>query len=281
MALTVGNGPFGQHPAGSFNFEVPREHGVIYFEDSPRRIRARFGGETIVDSRHAKLLHEQNHLPIYYFPVEDVRMDLLEPTNHSTRCPFKGEAAYWTVRAGGKAAENAAWGYPDPLEDAPPLEGYVAFYWNKMDEWLEEDEPAIVHARDPYHRVDVLDTSRHVKVSVNGEEIADTTRAKVIFETGLPPRWYIPAEDVRADALVDSDTRTGCAYKGFATYKHVVTDAGREEDLVWLYEDPQREVAPIKGFLAFFNERADIEVDGELEERPVTQWSPRAKQTAA
>jgi uncharacterized protein (DUF427 family) len=279
MALTVGTGPFGQHPGGRFNFEVPRERGVIYFEDSPRRIRARFGGETIVDSRHAKLLHEQNHLPIYYFPEADVRMDLLEPTDHSTRCPFKGQARYWSVRVGDRVAENAAWGYPEPIEDAPPLDGYVALYWNKMDEWLEEDEPAIVHARDPYHRVDVLDTSRHVRVSVGGESVADTTRAKVIFETGLPPRWYIPPEDVRADALVDSDTRTGCAYKGFASYKHVKAgEAGdTEEDLIWFYDDPSREVAPIKGHLAFFNERVDIEVDGELQERPVTQWSPKAR----
>jgi uncharacterized protein (DUF427 family) len=275
MALTVGTGPFGQRPAGGFNFEVPRSQGVIYFEDSPRRIRARLGGETIVDSRHAKLLHEQNHLPVYYFPIEDVRMDLLEPTSHTTRCPFKGDASYWSVQAGGRVAENAAWGYPEPIDDAPPLAGYIAFYWNKMDEWLEEDEPAIVHARDPYHRVDVLDTSRHVRVSVNGEVVADTTRAKVIFETGLPPRWYIPREDVNADMLVDSDTRTGCAYKGFASYKSVNAGGATEEDLVWVYEDPLREAAPIRGYLAFFNERADIEIDGELEERPVTQWSPR------
>jgi uncharacterized protein (DUF427 family) len=281
MALTVGTGPFGQRPAGSFNFEVPRARGVIYFEDSPRRIRARFGGETIVDSRHAKLLHEQNHLPIYYFPTEDVRMDLLEPTDHTSRCPFKGEARYWSVRGGGRVAENAVWGYPDPIEDAPPLAGYVALYWNKMDEWLEEDEPAIVHARDPYHRVDVLDTSRHVRVSVNGEVIADTTRAKVIFETGLPPRWYFPPADVHADALIDSDTRTGCAYKGFASYKTVKAGGDTEEDLVWVYEDPLREAAPIKDHLAFFNERVDIEVDGELQERPVTQWSPRPRQPAA
>ena len=281
MALTVGTGPFGQQPAGHFNFEVPRSSGVIYFEDSPRRIRARFGGETIVDSRHAKLLHEQNHLPIYYFPMDEVRMDLLEPTSHSTRCPFKGEAAYWSVHAGGRVAENAAWGYPEPLEDAPPLAGYVAFYWNKMDEWLEEDEPAIVHARDPYHRVDLVETSRHVRVSVNGELIADTMRAKVIFETGLPPRWYIPVEDVKAASLVDSDTRTGCAYKGFASYKSVKAGGATEEDLVWFYDEPRREVAPIKGHLAFFNERADIEIDGELEERPITQWSPRHPRQAA
>jgi uncharacterized protein (DUF427 family) len=275
MALTIGTGPFGRRPAGSFNFEVPRERGVIYFEDSPRRIRGTFGGETIVDSRHAKLLHEQNHLPIYYFPEEEVRMDLLEPTDHTSRCPFKGEARYWSVHAGGRVADNAAWAYPDPIEGAPPLAGHVAFYWNKLDQWFEEDEPAIVHARDPYHRVDVLDTSRHVRVMVNGEVIADTTRAKVIFETGLPPRWYIPREDVRADALVDSDTRTGCAYKGFASYKTVKAGDEIEDDLVWIYEDPLREAAPIKDHLAFFNERVDIEVDGELQERPVTQWSPQ------
>jgi uncharacterized protein (DUF427 family) len=275
MSLMFGTGPFGQDPGGRFNFEVPRKRGVIYFEDSPRRIRARFGGETIVDSRHAKLLHEQAHLPIYYFPREEVRMDLLEPTDHSTRCPFKGEASYWSVRAGGRVAENAAWGYPDPLDDAPPLAGYVAFYWNKMDEWLEEDEPAIVHARDPYHRVDVLDTSRHVRVSVNGEVVADTTRAKVIFETGLPPRWYIPPEDVKAEALEDSDTRTGCAYKGFASYRTVRAGDAEEEDVVWLYEDPRREAEQIKGYLAFFNERVDLELDGELQERPQTPWSPR------
>jgi uncharacterized protein (DUF427 family) len=281
MSLTVGTSPFGRRPAGSFNFEVPRKRGVIYFEDSPRRIRARFAGETVVDSRRAKLLHEQGHLPIYYFPSDEVRMDLLEATDNATRCPFKGQARYWSVRVGERVAKNAAWNYPEPLEDAPPLADYVAFYWHEMDEWLEEDEPAIVHARDPYHRVDVLDTSRHVRVSVNAEVIADTTRAKVIFETGLPPRWYIPAEDVRAEALVDSDTRTGCAYKGFASYKSVRAGGELEEDLVWVYTDPRREVAPIKDLLAFFNERADIEIDGELQERPITQWSPRRQPHAA
>jgi uncharacterized protein (DUF427 family) len=269
MALTVGTGPFGQRPAGSFNFELPRTKGLIYFEDSPRRIRARLGGETVVDSRHAKLLHEHGHLPIYYFPADEVRMDLLVPSEKHTRCPYKGEASYWSVHAGGEVAEDAVWSYPEPLEGAPPLAGYLAFYWHTMDEWLEEDEQAIVHARDPYHRVDVLPTSRRVRVSLNGETLAETQRALALFETGLPTRWYIPRDDVRDDLLISSDTRTGCAYKGFASYWSV----GEEEDLVWSYPDPRREVEPIRDYLAFFNERVDIEVDGELEERPVTQWS--------
>jgi uncharacterized protein (DUF427 family) len=280
MTMTVGSGPFGQTPGGVFNFEIPRKSGVIYFEDFPRRMRALFGGETVVDSRHAKLLHEQAHLPILYFPESEVRMDLLEPTDHSTRCPFKGEASYWSVRVGDRVAENAVWSYPDPIEDAPPIAGYFAFYWRLMDEWLEEDEPAIVHVRDPYHRVDVLESSRRVRVTVNGEVVAETNRPRVIYETGLPPRWYFPPDDVRAEALVPSDNRTGCAYKGFASYHSVRVGGEEEEDLVWFYPEPTRDVERIKGYLAFFNERADIEVDGELQERPITQWSPRAAQHA-
>jgi uncharacterized protein (DUF427 family) len=271
MSLTVGTSPFGQRPAGEFNFELPRTKGLIYFEDSPRRIRARLGGETVVDSRHAKLLHEHGHLPVYYFPEDEVRMDLLVPSDKHTTCPYKGEASYWSVHAGGKVSEDAVWSYPDPLADAPPIAGYYAFYWHKMDEWYEEDEPAIVHARDPYHRIDVLDTSRHVRISLAGETLAESTRTRVLYETSLPPRWYFAREDVRMDLLNPSDTRTGCAYKGFASYWSV----GDEDDLVWSYPDPRREVDRIKDYLAFFNERVDVEVDGELQEQPVTQWSRR------
>jgi uncharacterized protein (DUF427 family) len=275
MSLTVGTGPFSRNPAGIFNFEIPRPAGIIYFADSPRRIRGVFAGETIVDSRHASLLHEQGHLPVYYFPQDEVRMELLQPTDHTSHCPFKGDASYWSVQVGDRTSENAAWSYPDPIEGAPPLAGYIAFYWNKLDEWFEEDEPAIVHARDPFHRVDILDTSRHVKVSVNGNVAAESRRARVLFETGLPPRWYFLPEDVRADALVKSDTQTGCAYKGFASYWSVRAGDGVEEDLVWFYPSPRREAERIRGYLAFFNERVDLELDGELQERPQTPWSPR------
>jgi uncharacterized protein (DUF427 family) len=274
VALTVGSGPFGRRPAGAFNFELPRRKGLIYFEDSPRRMRGRLGGETVVDSRHPKLLHEHGHLPVFYFPEDEVRTELLEPTDHTTRCPWKGEARHWSVRVGERVAENAAWSYPEPIEEAPPLAGYLAFYWDAMDEWLEEDEPAIVHARDPYHRVDILDTSRHVRVELEGETVAETRRARVLFETSLPPRWYIPPEDLRTDALVESDKRTGCAYKGFASYWSVEAGGELEEDLAWFYPEPTRDAERIAGYVAFFNERADIYVDGELQERPVTQWSP-------
>jgi uncharacterized protein (DUF427 family) len=273
MSLTIGTGPFGSRSAGVFNFESPPFKGLIYFEDSPRRIRATFAGETIVDSRNAKLLHEHAAIPIYYFPEDEVRMDLLEATDHSTHCPYKGDASYWSARVGDRVAENVAWSYPDPIEDAPPLAGHLAFYWDRMDEWFEEDEPAIVHARDPYHRVDILDTSRRVRVLVNGEVVADTEGARALFETGLPTRWYIPPEDVRFELLAASEKETGCAYKGFAGYWSVDAGGGREDDVVWAYREPRREAERIKDYLAFFDERVDVELDGELQERPVTHWS--------
>ena len=205
MALTLGTGPFGEQSTGTFNFEVkaPADH-AMYLEDSPRRVRARFNGETVADSRRVKLLHEAGLLPVYYSPEDDVRMDLLEESDHTTHCPFKGDASYWSVRVGDKVSENAAWSYPEPIDSALPLAGLIAFYWRKMDHWYEEDEEVFVHPRDPYHRVDVLDSSRHVKVTVNGEVVVETERPKLLFETGLPTRYYIPPEDVCEEVLVPS-----------------------------------------------------------------------------
>ena len=274
MTLTIGTGPFGDQSTGTFNFEVraPRDH-ALYLEDTPRRVRVVFNGETIADSRRAKLLHEAGHLPVYYFPREDVRWERLEESDHTTYCPFKGNASYWSVRVGERVAENAVWGYPQPIESCPPIAGYLAFYWRKMDHWYEEDEEVFVHPRDPYHRVDVLESSRHVKVTVNGEVVAETDRPKIMFETGLPSRYYIPPEDVREDVLAASEKTTQCPYKGIASYYSVEAGGKRVEDLVWYYPEPIPEAPKIKGLLCFFNEKVDLEVDGEEQGRPRTQWS--------
>ena len=274
MTLTIGTGPFGDQSTGTFNFEVraPRDH-ALYLEDTPRRVRVVFNGETIADSRRAKLLHEAGHLPVYYFPREDVRWERLEESDHTTHCPFKGDASYWSVRVGERVAENAVWGYPEPIDSCPPIAGYLAFYWRKMDHWYEEDEEVFVHPRDPYHRVDVLESSRHVKVTVNGEVVAETDRPKIMFETGLPPRYYIPPEDVREEALLESEKTTQCPYKGIASYYSVEAGGKRVEDLVWYYPEPIPEAPKIKGLLCFFNEKVDLEVDGEEQGRPRTQWS--------
>ena len=275
MALTVGSGPLGRTPSGTFNRELPPLKGLIYFEDFPRRIRARFGGETVVDSRRAKLLHEHGLLPVLYFPDDEVRTDLLDPSDHTTFCPWKGQARHHTLRVGETVAENAAWSYPDPIDGAPPLAGHVAFYFDRLDEWLEEDEPLIVHVRDPYHRTDVLDSSRHVRVELGGETVAESSSTRVLFETGLPPRWYFPPDAVRAEVLSPSDTVTGCAYKGHASYHSVRAGGLEETDLVWFYPEPLRDAERIRDRLCFFNERVDLYVDGDLQPRPVTPWSPR------
>jgi uncharacterized protein (DUF427 family) len=252
---------------------MPDLKGLIYFEDFPRRMRAEFAGETVVDSRHAKLLHEHGLLPVLYFPEDEVRTDLFEPSDKHTKCPWKGEASYWSVRVGDQVAKDAVWRYPDPIEHAPPLKGYVALYWDRMDRWLEEDEEAIGHVRDPYHRVDVLDASRHVKVSLDGVVLAETDRPKALYETGLPVRWYIPPEDVRLDLLTGSDKHTICAYKGHADYLSVQVDGAVKKDLVWTYADPRVEAERIRGHLSFYNERVDVEVDGEPQERPPSPFS--------
>jgi len=267
MTLTVGTGPFGDHPAGNFNFSAPRE-GVLYLEDSPRWIRGRLDGETIVDSRRAKLLHESLRLPVFYFPDADVRAEALRPSGRTEDQPPKGTAVFLSLTRGDRVEEDAAWRFADG-----PLAGLIAFRFDALDDWLEEDEPLYGHARDPYHRIDVRRTSRHVLVRVDGEVAAETRRARVLFETGLPPRWYIPQEDVRVDLLEPSDTQTVCAYKGFASYWHVRAGGSLHDDLVWTYRDPFTDALEVKDLLAFFNERVEVEVDGEPQARPRTQWS--------
>jgi uncharacterized protein (DUF427 family) len=258
-----------------FNRDVPAERGLIYFEDFPRRIRAELNGQTVVDSRNAKLLHEAGLLPILYFPADEVRTDLFHPSEKTSRCPWKGQASYWSVDVDGQRADDAVWEYREPNDDAPPIKGYFAFFWDSMDRWLEEDEELMGHVRDPYHRVDVLDSSRHVKISLGGVVLAETKRPKALFETGLPTRWYIPPEDVNLDVLVPSDTKTICAYKGQASTLSVKVDGEVEKDLVWTYADPRRDVERIRGHLCFYNEFVDIEVDGEPQERPQSPFSKR------
>jgi uncharacterized protein (DUF427 family) len=275
VALTVGTGPFGHRPSGAWNRETPDLKGLIYFEDFPRRIRAEFAGVTVVDSRHAKLLHEHGILPVLYFPAEEVRTDLFRPSDKQTHCPWKGDASYWSIDVNGPTAEDAVWEYKSPLPEAPPLKGYFGLYWNKMDRWLEEDEELIGHVRDPYHRVDVLDSSRHVKVSLDGVVLAETHRPKALYETGLPVRWYIPPEDVRLDLLAHSDKQSICAYKGQASYLSVRPNGSLQEDLVWTYPEPRRDAERIRGHLCFYNEFVDIEVDGEALPRPESPFSRR------
>jgi uncharacterized protein (DUF427 family) len=272
MGWMTGTGPLGKQPAGSFNFEPPAPGWALYLEPTPKRIRVVVGGETIADSRRAMILHEGGQQPIYYFPPEDVRSDFLQPSDRHTHCPKKGDASYYTIRVGDNEVDAGAWYYPDPLPGAPPIKDLIAFYFNRMDRWLEEDEEIFGHPRDPYHRIDTRATRRHIRVLLDGEVLAETDDAVALFESNLPPRWYLPRGDVQAE-LEDSDTRTYCPYKGHASYFSVRLASGEVgKDLVWYYPDPLSGAVQIADMVCFFNERVDIELDGELQERPESPW---------
>jgi uncharacterized protein (DUF427 family) len=246
----------------------------IHIEESPRRVRVSFGGKTIADSKHALLLRERKCLPVYYFPNPNVHMDLLHPTSHRTHCPYKGDASYWSIKAGAKVAENAAWSYVDPPASVAAIKGHLAFQWNAMDAWHEEEEEIFIHARDPYKRVDVLQSSRHVRVAVAGETVAETRRPRLVFETGHPTRYYLPLEDVRRSLLLPSQTGSRCPYKGIASYWSVKAGEKICHDLAWSYLDPIPECPKIKGLVCFFQEReATICVDGEELPKLKTKWS--------
>ena len=239
-------------------------HHRVSVEPSPKRVRVMFNGKTIVDSLCAALLLETGHMPVYYFPREDVRMDLLEPNTHRTHCPYKGDASYWTLKVGSREQENAAWSYESPFPDVSRIQGWLAFYWEKVDHWFEEDEEIFGHARDPHHRIDVRPSSREVRVTFGGELVALTRRALFLFETGLPTCYYIPPEDVRYEPLEPSSTHSTCPYKGYASYWSLRTHDRFAQDAVWSYLHPLPECPRIKGHYCFYPEKIDrLAVEGE------------------
>jgi uncharacterized protein (DUF427 family) len=273
VSLTIGSGPLSPETAGEFNTALDLPERLLLFDPYLPRVRALFEGETVVDSLRTKLLHESGRLPVFYFPLRDVRDDMLEASGRSDAVPGKGTASYLSLRAGDRTAPDAAWVFEDPVAEAEFLRGHAAFEWAAIDEWFTEDEQLFGHPRDPYSRIDVLKSSRHVRISMDGKLLAESRRPKILYETALPPRFYLPMDDVRTELLVASPKRTRCAYKGSASYWHVRVGDRLVEDLVWTYRDPQHDAGPVADHLCFFNERVDLDVDGEHQERPQTQWS--------
>lgn len=227
------------------------------------------GGEIVADTTSPLLVWEVPYYPTYYFPEADVRTDLLVATGETRRSPSRGEATQYVVKAGN--SEGVAYAYHEPK--IPELAGHYAFVWKTMDHWFEEDEEVFVHARDPYTRIDILPSSRRVRVEVDGVTVADSTNGAFLFETGLPVRYYLPKTDVRMDLLTPTETRTACPYKGEARYWSVTVNGKTYEDIVWGYDSPLPESFGIGGMVAFYNEKVDIYVDEELQERPKTKFS--------
>lgn len=255
MTLTRTPGPLAPDP-GPTNYDIDGPKHRLLLTPFPRRVRGELGGEVVIDTTAAFLLHETALHPQLYVPLADVRADALERTDHTTRCPFKGQASYRTVRVGDHAAENALWVYDEPLEAASWLRGLAGCYLNRLDRWLDEDQevPAFL---DPYHRFDVRPTSRHVVVRAGEEELVDTRAALLLSETSLPNRLYVPREAVRATLHGPTARATVCPYKGTATYWTVeLSDGTRLENAAWSYQ------GLVGGRVCLGGERIEVLVDG-------------------
>lgn len=245
----------------------------IEVEPSPRWVRVQFGGQYVADSKRVLLIRSASKLPEYAFHPDDVRLELLGPAGEPTDDPRNGPTTYYTVKVNGAVAEHAAWTFDDPPPERAVLKGHVGFKWNKMDHWYEEEEEVFVHPRDPYKRVDTMPSSRHVRVVVDGVTVAETNRPTLLFETGLPVRYYLPPEDVDMGYLTLTSAHTRCPYKGLASYWSVRVGDEEYRNLVWGYPDPIPECPKIKGLLCFYNEKVDLYVDGEMQARPQSPWS--------
>jgi uncharacterized protein (DUF427 family) len=246
----------------------------VRVEDCAKRIRVYFGGEMVVDTVAAKYVWENRPYPAYYLPLADVRNGVLVPSTTTSHSDARGDARHFNVSAGGKEAVDGAWQYANsPVEQ---LRDLVRFQWDAMDAWFEEDEEVFTHARSPYSRIDILPTSRRVVVSIDGVALADSTHAHVLYETGLPARWYLPKVDVRMDLLEPTDSVSHCPYKGQAAYWSARINDRVEADIAWSYKTPLPESERVAGLVCFYNERVNLTVDGVPQQRPQTPWSSRS-----
>jgi uncharacterized protein (DUF427 family) len=263
--------------------EESEARGRVRIEPGRKRVRAYLDGALVADTVRPYLVWEIPYYPVYYIPAEDVRAELV-PTGKTERSPSRGDAELFDVvvrdatqgadgekgKDGDKSAPAAARRHTDsPIE---ALRGLIRLDFDAMTEWFEEDEPIYVHPRDPYTRVDILASSRHIRVEIDGVTVADSHQPRILFETGLPPRYYLPLTDIRMDLLTPTATETRCPYKGTATYWSVDTGKGEHQDVVWGYRNPFPESQKVAGLASFYNEKVDIYVDGVLEDRPRTKF---------
>jgi uncharacterized protein (DUF427 family) len=244
---------------------------VNHVEPVPRRVRARLGDRFVVDTTSAIYVWEWSHYPQYYLPLADIDADILVDEQHEEP-RGRGTAKRYGIRAGDLDRPGVAHLYIE--SDIDGIAGRVRFDWSAFDSWFEEDEEVFVHPRDPYSRVDALRSTRTVTVGLDGIELARSSSPVMVFETGLPTRYYFNRTEVEFEHLVPSDTVTSCPYKGQTTdYWSVRLGDQTFPDLAWAYDFPTRQLLPIAGLVAFYNEKVDIEIDGERRERPDTHFS--------
>ena len=239
--------------------KTTRVRGRVRVEHGAKRVRAYLGGELVADTTEPLLVWEKPSYPTYYFPSADIRAEFT-PDGSVFHSPSRGDANGFTVRAGGKEAAGAALRYEhSPFEE---LRDAIRLDWNAMEAWFEEDEEVFTHPRDPYTRVEILPSSRHVRIELEGVTIAETAKPTLLFETGLPTRYYLPKTHVRLDLLVPSDTASHCPYKGQAEYWSIRLDDEIRPDIAWSYRTPLPESQKIAGLISFYPDKVELHVDG-------------------
>jgi uncharacterized protein (DUF427 family) len=244
---------------------------VNHVEPVPRRIRATLAGETVLDTVAARYVWETPYYPQYYIPLEDIRADVLvdEGSSKATR---RGPAQAHGLRVGDEYRARAAWVHRESLVEG--LASTARLDWSAVDAWYEEDEQVFVHPRNPYSRIDAIRSTRRVRVELDGTVLAESDAPVMVFETGLPTRHYLNRTEVDFQHLVPSDTVTACPYKGVTSaYWSVRSGDALRHDLAWAYDFPTRQLEPIAGLIAFYNEKVDTFLDGRLLERPTTRFS--------
>ena len=240
------------------------------------RIRAYFAGELLADSRAALLVRESPFKMNYAFPEQDVNISFLEKLDKEPESPTKGRIVFYHITAPGSAAhkaEKAAHAYPDLKEGRPDLRGYLLFNWNAMDSWYEEEELLLGHPRDPFTRIDVRQSSAHIFVQFNNTVIADTKRPRMLMETGLPIRYYIPEEDVNWDCLFPIEKTTVCPYKGRSKYWSIKVGEDEAPATAWSYPDPLQDAERVKGTVCFYQEKLTVFVDEQPQEQAPTYFT--------
>jgi len=245
---------------------------VNQVEPVPRRVRAVLAGQKVLDTTRAMYVWEWPNYPQYYIPIGDVRAEFLEPEGQVQHSP-RGETELHTLRVGDSHRPHAAKVLRQSTVDG--IGDTVRFEWAALDAWFEEDERVFVHPRNPYVRVDAVRSTRTVRIELDGAVLGQSSSPVMVFETGLPTRYYLNRTDIDFTKLVSSDTVTSCPYKGTTSgYWSAIADGRTHPDLAWSYDFPTRQLLPIAGLIAFYNERVDIIVDGERLERPRTHFFP-------
>ena len=238
---------------------------------TPWRVRGLLGGVTVVDTVAAKLVWEPRRVtPVYAVPIADIAGELIETASSPVAAEFEHRPVLdptvpfvaHTARGRAMLLESHGGQVQMYAIDDPALGDRVLIDFDAL-QWLEEDDPVVAHPRDPFHRIDVHASGRHLVLSIDDVIVVDTVRSKMLAETNLPVRWYVPREDVRVP-LVESDTVTWCAYKGRATYASVLLDGVLIPDLGWMYAEPLRDATEVRGLLGIYAERMVGTVDGEV-----------------